>query len=213
MIDSHAELPGLRRKIEEDAREWYAEPAVAGRVRFRVTVTKTMMDLLQIARRYGVLVDREMIKYIRSTVLADGLVSRLAPGFDMAAVLRRVVEDYLATEARDKIFSRGGALALLADMTIWMQSGPSGIMHALNLLDRRQFRIKAGITRPPDKDAALRVRAISAAVVWGLSVLILGVLEGPSFWTPLRFPAILAAVFLVLWTVWLMRLLQRLAVK
>jgi len=107
--------PGLRRRIEEYAQDWYAEPAVAGRVRFRVTVTKTMMDLLQLARRHGVLVDREMIKYIRSTVLADGLVSRLAPGFDLAAVLRRVVEDYLATEAHQKIFSRGGALALLAD--------------------------------------------------------------------------------------------------
>jgi hypothetical protein len=94
-----------------------------------------------------------------------------------------------------------------------MQSGPSGIMHALNLLDRRQFRLKAGLNRPPDKDAALRMRAISAAIVWGVAVLILGVLEGPAFWTPLRFPAILAAAFLALWTGWLLRLLQQLAVK
>ena len=52
------------------------------------------------------LVDREMIKYIRSTILADGLVGRLAPGVDLAALLRRTVEDYLASEARDKIFSK-----------------------------------------------------------------------------------------------------------
>jgi len=154
-----------------------------------------------------------MIKYIRSTILADGLVSRMAPGVDLASVLRRVVEDYLASEARDKIFSRGGALALLADLTIWMQSGPGGIMHALNLLDRRQFRIKAGVSTQPDKDAALRYRAIGAAIVWGLAVLMLVVLNGPAFWTPLRFPAILAASFLVLWTVWLLRLLRQLAVN
>ena len=61
--------------------------------------------------------------------------------------------------------------------------------------------------------AALRVRAISAAIVWGLAILILCVLEGPAFWTPVRFPAILAAVFLALWTAWLLRLLQRLSVK
>ena len=54
---------------------------------------------------------------------------------------------------------------MLADLTIWMQSGPSGIMHALNLLDRRQFRLKAGLHRQPDKDAPLRMRAISAAIV------------------------------------------------
>jgi ubiquinone biosynthesis protein len=212
MVGPDADLRGMRRRIEEYAREWYTEPAVAGRVQFRVTVTKTMMDLLSIARGYGVLVDREMIKYIRSTILADGLVSRLAPGIDLASVLRRVVEDYLATEARGKIFSKGGALSLLADLTIWMQSGPSGILHALNLFDRRQFRIRAGLTVAPDKDAALRIRAIGAAIVWGLTALVL-LAGGAGFWTPVRFPAILAASFLTLWTVWLLRLLQRLAVK
>jgi hypothetical protein len=158
-------------------------------------------------------VDREMIKYIRSTILADGLVSRLAPGFDLALVLRQVVEAYLAAEARDKIFSRGGALALLADLTIWMQSGPSGILHALNLLDRGQFRLRASVTSQPVKNGALRMRAISAAIIWALVVLMLVALGDSSFWTPVRFPAILAASFLGLWTAWLLRLLQRLSVK
>src|SRR2546429_4982993 len=112
----------MRRKIEDLARDWYSEPAVAGRVRFRVSVTQTMMDLLQVARQYGVLVDREMIKYIRSTILADGLISRLAPGFDLALVLRRVGVGYLLVAARGKDFFRGGALSLLVDPTIFMQS-------------------------------------------------------------------------------------------
>jgi ubiquinone biosynthesis protein len=213
IVRPEADLAGMRKKIEEMARDWYSEPVVAGRVRFRVTVTKTMMDLLAVARQYGVLVDREMIKYIRSTILADGLVARLAPGIDLASILRRVVEDYLATEARDRIFSKGGALSLLADLSIWMQSGPSGILHALNLFDRRQFRVRAGVTTTPDKDDALRTRVIGAAIVWGLMMLTLVIAGGPEFWTPLRFPAILAGSFLTLWTVWLLRLLQRLAVK
>jgi ubiquinone biosynthesis protein len=210
IVGPEADLVGMRKKIEELSRDWYYEPVAAGRVRFRVTVTKTMMDLLSVARQYGVLVDREMIKYIRSTILADGLVSRLAPGIDLASVLRRVVEEYLATEARDRIFSRGGALSLLADLTIWMQSGPSGILHALNLLDRRQFRVRAGLTSEPDKDDALRTRVIGAAIIWGLVTLTLGIASGPEFWTPLRLPAILAGSFLALWTVWLLRLVQRL---
>jgi ubiquinone biosynthesis protein len=213
IVGPDADLAGMRRKIEDLAREWYSEPVLAGRVRFRVSVTQTMMDLLQVARQYGVLVDREMIKYIRSTILADGLISRLAPGFDLALVLRRVVEEYLSAEARDKIFSRGGALSLLADLTIWMQSGPSGILHALNLLDRGQFRIRAGVSFPPEKDGALIIRAIGAAIIWGLAVLILVVMGGTAFWTPLRFPAILAASFLGLWTAWLLRLLQRLSAR
>src|SRR5262245_4594724 len=46
IIGPDADLAGMRRRIEELARDWYAEPAVAGRVRFRVTVTQTMLDLL-----------------------------------------------------------------------------------------------------------------------------------------------------------------------
>jgi hypothetical protein len=102
---------------------------------------------------------------------------------------------------------------MLADLTLWMQSGPSGILHALNLLDRGQFRIRAGVTIPNDKDSALRIRAVGAAIVWGLAVLTLVVTGGPALWTPVRFPAILAASFLGLWTLWLLRLLQRLSVK
>src|SRR5438034_9950405 len=50
------------------ARTWYIEPAVHGKVRFRVSITVTMRDLLTAARNNGALVDGEMIKYIRSTV-------------------------------------------------------------------------------------------------------------------------------------------------
>jgi ubiquinone biosynthesis protein len=213
IVSPDADLKGMRARIGELAKEWYSEPALAGRVRFKVTVTQTMMDLLSVARQYGVLVDREMIKYIRSTILADGLVSRLFPGFDLAHVLRKVVEDYLEAEARAKIFSRGGALSLLADLTIWMQSGPGGLLHALNMLDRGQFRVRAGVSLPADKDSALRMRAVGAAIIWALAMLMLVVVGGPGWWTPVRFPAILAASFLALWTAWLLRLLQRLSFK
>ncbi|MGH9719779.1 MAG: ABC1 kinase family protein [Bryobacteraceae bacterium] len=213
IVSPDADLAGMRKRIEELAGQWYVEPAVAGRVRFQVSVTKTMMDLLSICQNYGVLVDREMIKYIRSTILADGLVTRLAPNFDLAKVLRHVVEAYLEDEARRKIFSRGGAMALVADLTLWLRSGPAGLLHALDLLERRQLRVRAGVTATPHRDAALRTRVIAVAVVWGITTLGLGLAAGPEFWTARRFPAMLAASFLAIWTLWLLRLLQRLSVK
>jgi ubiquinone biosynthesis protein len=212
MVSPGADLAGMRARIEELCARWYEEPAIAGRVRFRVTVTKTMMDLLSICQNYGVLVDREMIKYIRSTILADGLVSRLAPDVDLALILRNVVEDYLAEEAKQKIFSRGGALSILADVTVWLQTGPAGMLHAISLLDRRQLRIRAGIASRPDPSSGLRMRAIAAASIWGLGVLTFTATGFPSG-NPWRFPAILAGVFLALWTLWLLRLLQRLSYK
>src|ERR1700753_1335211 len=108
-------------------------------MKFRVSVTTTMMDLLMICRNYGVLVGREMIKYIRSTVLVDGVVSRLAPGLDLAPVLRKVGEEYLFEQSRRKIFSEGGAISMLADLAVWMKTGPPSIVRALELFERRQI--------------------------------------------------------------------------
>ena len=53
----YADFEGIRRRIAQMARTWYGEPTIGGNVRFRVTVTTAMMDLLTICRDYGVLVD------------------------------------------------------------------------------------------------------------------------------------------------------------
>jgi ubiquinone biosynthesis protein len=213
IVGPEADLEGMRRRISELADSWYSEPAIGGKVRFRVTVTKTMLDLLSICQDYGVLVDREMIKYIRSTILADGLVSRLAPEFDLAKVLRKVVEDYLSEEAQLRAFSRAGMMSMLTDLALWMQAGPAGVLHALNLFERRQFKVHASVNNGVDKDSALRGRVIAVGLIWGVTALAMGFFTGPDFWSPMRFPAILAGIFLALWTLWLLRLLQRLSTR
>jgi ubiquinone biosynthesis protein len=208
-----ADLPGLRRRIEEFAGQWYQEPALAGKVRFRVSVTKTMMDLLSVCQDYGVLVDREMIKYIRSTVLADGLVQRLAPGFDLAQVLRRVVEEYMAAEARQQVFSRGAAMSLLTDMALWMETGPGALLHALSLLERRQFRIRAALRATPDQQAALRTRTVGVAIVWGVMMVMLGFTTDQALASGQYLFAGLSGGIVAIWTVWLVDLLRRLLAK
>ncbi len=214
MLSEDADLPGLRRRIEEMAEVWYEEPAVAGRVRFRVSITRTMMDLLSVCRSHGVLVDREMIKYIRSTILADGLVSRLAPRVDLAQTLRRVVEDYLADEARRKIFSRGSALSLVTDLTLWVDSGPRAILHALHLFERGQLRIRTDVhASRVAGDGALRVRTVGAGLVWGLTILVLGLGQDFPSWQQSPFFSVVAGAFVALWSLWLASLLYRLAEK
>lgn len=209
MIGEHADLNGMRRRIEAIAGEWYAEPAIGGKVKFRVTVTKAMMDLLTVCQDYGVLVDREMIKYIRSTILADGLVSRLARNLDLAKTLRSVVEDFMAREAKQKVLSRGGALSLLADLALWLEAGPSAFLHALSRFERRQMRVRADIRARPHRDASLRIRALAVAGVWAAAVLFLGLAELPS-WQAAPYSAGMAGGFLILWTGWLFRLVRQL---
>lgn len=209
MLSPEADLNAIRERIEVLAAGWYAEPAIGGKVRFKVTVTKAMMDLLTVCRDYGILVDREMIKYIRSTVLADGLVNRLAREVDLAKLLRDVTEQFLAREARQKVLSSGGALALLTDLALWLEAGPAPLLNALSQFERRQLRIRADFKAHPDKNSGLRVRALTVAGVWALAVLFLGMGGLPA---PGQTPTLtaLAGTFLGLWTLWLFALVHKL---
>jgi len=209
-LTPEADLEGMRRRIAQMARTWYVEPAVHGKARFRVSVTITMMDLLPAARNYGALVDGEMVKYIRSTVLVDGVVSRLSPGLDLAQALRNVVEEYLFEQSRKKVASSGGLISMLTEMAIWMKTGPSSMVRALELFERRQMNLRTFARPDPDPDRPLRVRIFAGAAVWALTVVYLSLggasasMRDSSFW------AIIVRVFVTLWTVWLLLLLRRL---
>jgi ubiquinone biosynthesis protein len=207
-----ADLEGMRLRIAQMAKTWYVEPAIGGRVKFRISVTAAMMDLLTVCRDYGVLIDREMIKYVRSTVLVDGLVSLLSPGFDVAGVLRDVVEEYLVDEASRKVFSRAGALSMFTDMAIWMKRGPTSMLQSLDLFERREIRLRsAGSSK--GNDDGLRSKAFTAGAVWVISILFLVLAGGLPSWRTSPFFASITAIFVTSWTVWILLLLRRLGTR
>ncbi len=205
-----ADLEGMRRRIGQMARTWYVEPAVHGKARFRVSVTITMMDLLTAARNYGALVDGEMVKYIRSTVLVDGVVSRLAPDLDLALALRNVVEEYLFEQSRQKILSSGGLIAMLTDLAIWLKTGPSSMVRAVELFERRQINLKTFSMPDQDPDRPLRARIFAGAAVWALALVFLSLGGASASMRESAFWAVMARIFVTSWTVWLLLLLRRL---
>jgi ubiquinone biosynthesis protein len=213
-VTPHADLKGMRAEVGRLVKKWYEEPAVGGRARFRVSVTVAMVDLMNILRFYGVLVDREMIKYIRSIFLTDGLVNRIAPGIDVAGALRKVVEEYLFEQARRKVLSRAGGLALLSDLTIWLKTGPSAMLRALDMFERRELN---GRNNPPvlrgeaERGArGVRSRFVAMAAVWTISILFLVLSGSAPSWRNAPFFAAMIAVFMTLWTIWMLVLLRRL---
>jgi ubiquinone biosynthesis protein len=206
-----ADLEGMRRELVAMSQTWYEEPPTRGEVRFRISVTAAMLDMLQVARNYGLLVDREMIKYIRGTFLADGLITRLSPGFDIARSLRDVVEEYLTDEASRRIFSRAAALSMLTDVTIWMKTGPAGMLRALDLFERRKIQLRMGRTFDPRKDDHLPQKFQAVAAVWAFSIIFLALGGGPPSWKASPAFAAVTGVFLTAWTLWMLFLLRRLS--
>lgn len=213
IVTADADLKGMRRRIAEMSQAWYEEPSVHGHMKFRVSITVAMMDLLAVCRNYGVLVDREMIKYIRATVLVDGVVSRLAPGLDMAHTLRDVTEEYLYEQSRKKVLSTGGAISMLTDLAIWIKTGPTSMLRALELIERRQMTVKAGSLPEPDEQQPIRAKAFAGIAVWALVMVFLTLGGTPVFKSNSAFWEIIVWTFVTSWTIWLLSLLRRLVAR
>jgi len=210
-FSKEVDLAGFRRELERRSRQWYREPAIAGESHFHRSLTVAMIDLLALCRYYGLLVDREMIKYIRSLFLVDGLVSLLAPGLDLSPQIRKLCDDFLAREAQSKIISRGAGISFLADLSGWLLAGPGQMLRALELIERRQARSRALVGGGSEQREALRVRALAVGAVW-LSLAIAAIAGHPAFSVAdISFSGYLFLAFLGGWTVWLANLLRRLA--
>jgi ubiquinone biosynthesis protein len=213
MLTPDADLKGMRQRIGEMCPNWYLEPADHGRVQFRVSITTAMMDLLTVCRNYGVLVDREMIKYIRSAVMCDGVITRLAPQLDMAGSLRHVTEEYLFERSRRKIWSTGGAIAFATDLAIWLKTGPASMVRALDLVERRQMTVKARSLPQPDRQRTLRARAFAGTAVWAFAVIFFSLGGTPVWQRDSAFWQTISITFVTSWTIWLLLLFRKLLGK
>jgi ubiquinone biosynthesis protein len=205
-----ADFAGFRKELEKRSRTWYREPAIGGVPHFSRSLTVAMIDLLTLCRYYGVLVDREMIKYIRSLFLVDGLVSRIAPGLDLAPQIRKLCEDFIAREARSKILSKGAALTFLADLSGWLLAGPGRMLYAMELMERRQLKVQTRSGRLPGQSESLRIKALCVTAVWAL-VAVVAIVGRGGLSLGITLPEYFVFGFWGAWTVWMVDLLRRLA--
>jgi ubiquinone biosynthesis protein len=202
-IGPNTNTEGMRLRFAELAPTWYEEPSVNGEVRFRVSITVAMMDMLNIAREFDALVDREMIKYVRSTILVDGLLARMAPNFDIARSLREVVGDYVLEQSRQRIFSRGAILSYLTDLVVWVKVGPAAMVRSLDLLERPRTHLQTRITFPQGKHDKLKNRVLAGFAVWAGSVVFLALTGGLQLYRASPFLAAIAVLFMSSWTCWM----------
>jgi ubiquinone biosynthesis protein len=208
-ITPDADLEGFRRELEKLSRRWYREPPVAGRPQFGRSLTILMIDLLTMCRSFGVLPRREMIKYIRSLFLADGLVSRLAPGLDYGPHLRELCEEYVMEEAERKMFSPRAGLPLLADAIGWLQTGPGGVLRALDLLERGELPLRVKLAGSESGGTA--TRGIFWVVVGWLAVIVTLLAHWDTISrAPWSAPGMLVWGLAALLTGWLLAILWRL---
>jgi ubiquinone biosynthesis protein len=129
--DANSDVEGFRSGLSMLAGDWYI---MQGKVRhLRKNITLVMLDLLKLSRQTGIWPERDVIKYIRSTVAIDGLITRFAPAFDVGKYLETICDRYLKWQGRQELF----AFDTLVD---WSSSSGhlirDGALRAITFLDR-----------------------------------------------------------------------------
>mgnify|MGYP001827710268 FL=1 len=101
--DDDSDVPAFRSGLEDALDRWYDrdrdEPEMLE------NYTRVMLDFLQLSRETSVWPTPDVIRYIRSVITADGLVTRFAPRLDVARFLESVCEDTLEREMWRELFS------------------------------------------------------------------------------------------------------------
>jgi ubiquinone biosynthesis protein len=130
-LDTNADTEGFRRGLHTLSGEWYMMEGKQRRLLKNITLV--MLDLLKLSRQTGVWPERDVIKYIRSAIAIDGLITRFAPSFDVGQYLEMVCKRYLQWHGRQVLF----AFDTLVD---WSSANAhllhDGALRAVAFLDR-----------------------------------------------------------------------------
>ena len=102
-IDNNSDAQRFRNGLKRLADGWYETSGK--RRRLRKNFTLVMLDMLRLSRATSIWPERDVIKYIRSSIAIDGLITRFAPGFDVGHHLEMVCNSYLKWQVRKSLFA------------------------------------------------------------------------------------------------------------
>ncbi|HLX08907.1 MAG TPA: AarF/UbiB family protein [Thermoanaerobaculia bacterium] len=144
VMDGSSDPDGFRDRLKQMADTWYD---LQGRERqLRKNFTLVMLDMLRLSRATGIWPERDVIKYIRSSIAIDGLITRFAPGFDVGRYLATVCDRHLRQEAWQLLLSH-------ERLVEWSSAAGSlahdGGARTASLLERLTARRPAAGGRPP----------------------------------------------------------------
>jgi len=151
----------FRRLLAETSQDWYEEGG--GQTIFKKNFTLVMLDFLTLSRKAGIGPERDVIKYIRSAIAADGLITRFAPGFSVGRHLEDVCQNWVAREARRITFSYGTLTALAASGGRLLEDGPARAASVLRRVADGDSLGRVDVTTIARREERVRKRTIRLA--------------------------------------------------
>ncbi|MFI5178956.1 MAG: ABC1 kinase family protein [Vicinamibacterales bacterium] len=149
--------------LAERSQEWF-EGEGAGTV-FKKNFTLVMFDMLTVSRKTGIWPERDVIKYIRSAIAADGLITRFAPGFNVGRYLEETCQRWVAWESRRAALGYDTLTALAASSGRLVEDGMTRASTVLRRIVDGDTLARVDITTTARRDDRLRRRTLRLAGV------------------------------------------------
>ena len=130
--EPNADPDRFRESLADMSQQWYEGEGTD--TVFKKNFTLVMLDMLTLSRKTGIWPERDVIKYIRSAIAADGLITRFAPGFNVGRYLEQVCQRWVAWETRRNTLRYESLTALAASSGRLAQDGASRAFAALGRL-------------------------------------------------------------------------------
>ncbi len=159
--DPAADPIAFRQGLDRLALDWYREEN--GERRMVVNFTRIMGDMLVLSRRTGLLPERDIVKYIRSSIAIDGLVTRFEPDFDVGEYLVEACSRYLAWQRRRDRFAPERLLDFSAASGKLLRDGPRRASRLLERLAAGELPVRRADEDDDDEASRLRGRALQLA--------------------------------------------------
>jgi ubiquinone biosynthesis protein len=162
---------GFRRGIDRLSQTWYSGDG-AGR-RLSKNFTLVMLDMLRLSRATRILPERSVVKYIRSSIAIDGLITRFCPGFDVGGYLADVCASYLARRPPLAGLSATGVVDWAAASSRLARDGGLRMARLLDRVSVGELPLRAEVAAPPPAAGAstgplgLFVLATALLMAWG----------------------------------------------
>jgi ubiquinone biosynthesis protein len=169
----------FRTSMAEVSQDWYEGEGPETALKANFTIV--MLDMLILCRKAGIQPERDVIKYIRSAVAADGLITRLSPGFNVARCLADECQELVMWELQRTLRSQDVLHTVLESSRHLLENGAARAATVLEHIVEGEVTADLDITTSPDRDARLRRQTLRlAGVVVALTALIDLTAAGPA---------------------------------
>jgi ubiquinone biosynthesis protein len=170
--DSESDHALFRARLAEASRDWYDREGSATILKKNFTLV--MLDMLILCRQAGILPERDVIKYIRSAVAADGLITRLSPGFNVARCLEEACQELVMWELQRTLRSPDVRSTVLEAGRHLLENGAARAATVLRRIAEGEVTADLDITTGVDRDARLRRQTLRLA---GVVIALVAVLD------------------------------------